>query len=228
MTGRFFFPFALLLAALAAWPAPNAAGTPAAGTPIVIGAEDDWYPYSALRDGKPVGLAVDLVAAAFRRAGVAVELRPLPYARCMQLARQSKIAGCFDTLRNPRLEPLYRWHAVPLFSARILIYASTDRPAETVGYETLVGKLIAVTNGYDYGERFDGDMRMRRDPGLRDIDALRKLAAGRVDYALVYEQVANALLREDPALARRIRPVGVLIAPDIYLSFAPAYPASRR
>ncbi|GAB3245486.1 substrate-binding periplasmic protein [Chitinimonas naiadis] len=195
-----------------------------AGGKLRIGAENDWYPYSATLDGKPVGLAVDIVQAAFAAANIEVELVSLPYARCMKLARENQLAGCFDTLRNPLLEKRYRWHKQPLFKGRIDIYARIEHPDKRMTLDDLRGKRLAVTNGYDYGEAFDSDKSLRRDIGDSDLFALRKLAAGRVDYALVYDRIANHIARSQPDLHGRFRSVGTLIEPDIYVSFAPQYP----
>ncbi len=71
---------------------------------IRIGAEDDWRPYSYVAEGKPVGFAVDLARAAWAAAGVELELVSLPYARCMREVDNGTLAGCFDTLRDPRTE----------------------------------------------------------------------------------------------------------------------------
>jgi polar amino acid transport system substrate-binding protein len=195
---------------------------------VRIGAEDDWFPYSAQRNGKPVGMAADIVKAAYAAVGIQVELVSLPYARCMKLTEQNQLAGCFDTLRNPLLEKRYRWHKTPLFKARIDIYAPITAPDTPVTVDKLHGKLIAVTNGYDYGAAFDGDPTMRRDLGDSDLFALRKLAIGRVDYALVYDRIVSSTLRAHPELRGKFKSVGTLITPDIYVSFARSFPDVER
>ena len=48
---------------------------------------------------------------------------------------------------------------------------------------------------------------------------LRKLVAGRVDYALVYDQVANRIADLHPELAQQFVQRGVLVEPLLYLSF---------
>src|SRR5690606_42020620 len=50
----------------------GALGTAQADVPR-IGVEDDWYPYSAVRQGEIRGLSVDIVRAAFAAAGVRSE-----------------------------------------------------------------------------------------------------------------------------------------------------------
>lgn len=201
-----------------------------AGERIRIGAEDDWSPYSFSVNGKPVGFAVDLVRAAWEAAGVEVELVPLPYARCMKEVDRGALAGCFDTLRDPILESKYRWHQQPLFSARIGIYgrneAGTARKDLTIA--SLRGKRIGTTHGYDYGAAFDGDATMRRDVAPSDLSSLRKLVAGRVDYALVFDRVADAIAKAHPELGKGYALHGVLVEPHLYISFSPTFPGIER
>ena len=206
--------------------------TPAfAGERIRIGAEDDWSPYSSAVNGIPPGFAVEVERSAWAASGLDVELVPLPYARCMKEVDRGDLAGCFDTLRDPVLESKYRWHQQPLFQARIAIYGRVLEPGvvpKIVGIEMLRGKRIGTTHGYDYGVAFDGDHSMLRDEAPSDLSSLRKLAAGRVDYVLVYDRVANAIAKAHPALGKAYSMQGVLVEPSIYISFSPKYPAIDR
>jgi polar amino acid transport system substrate-binding protein len=187
---------------------------------VRIGAEDDWRPYSYVSGREPVGFAVDIVKAAWAAAGVSLELVPLPYARCMRMVDNGDLDGCFDTLRDARTEAKYRWHRQPLFKARIAIYGRTVGPnAPVVGPDDLLGHRIGVTNGYDYGAKFDGDSRMVRDVAVSDLVSLRKLVAGRVDYALVYDRVADRIADLHPELGPYFVQRGVLVEPLLYLSF---------
>ena len=197
-----------------------------AGERIRIGAEDDWSPYSSVAQGRPVGFAVDLVRAAWAASGVDVELVPLPYARCMKEVDRGLLAGCFDTLRDPILESRYRWHQQPLFRARIGIYGRVESGIgrADLNLASLRGKRVGVTHGYDYGEAFDGDPTMLRDVAPSDLSSLRKLVAGRVDYVLVFDRVANAISKAHPDLGRGFSLQGVLVEPNLYLSFSRNYP----
>lgn len=194
------------------------------GTPIRIGAEDDWRPYSYVQADKPAGFAVDLVRAAWAAAGVPVELVPLPYARCMREVEAGKLAGCFDTLRDSRTEDQYLWHKYHLFRARIGIYGRSDGSAAPMNVQALRGKRVGVTNGYDYGAAFDGDPAMVRDVATSDLTTLRKLVAGRVDYALVFDRVAQQIASVHPELAKGFTQRGVLVEPLLYISFTKRMP----
>ena len=201
-----------------------------AGERIRIGAEDDWSPYASVSNGKPVGFAVDVVRAAWAAAGVDVELVPLPYARCMKDVDRGLLAGCFDTLRDPILESRYRWHAQPLFRARIGIYGRVENGSvrTDLSLANLRGKRVGVTHGYDYGEAFDGDSTMLRDVAPSDLSSLRKLVAGRVDFVLVFDRVANNIAKAHPELGKGFSLQGVLVEPDLYLSFSRTYPGIAR
>jgi polar amino acid transport system substrate-binding protein len=191
---------------------------------VVIGAEDDWYPYSAKRNGQPEGMAVDLVKAIFAASNTELKLVSLPYTRCMSETRKGEIAGCFDTLRNPLLEKQYLWHDKPLFNAHIVIYGKSQSTDSNLTIANLKGKKVATTNGYDYGEAFDGSNDIAKDQGPMDINGLRKLAQGKVDYAVIYDRNAISLINENKELQGQIKPVGTLIKPEIYLSFSNDYP----
>ena len=80
-----------------------------------IGAEDDWYPFTALREGKVQGMSADLVRAAFAASNTRVELVPYPYSRCMELTRTGRLAACFNTSPDADIASEFRLPQEPLF-----------------------------------------------------------------------------------------------------------------
>ena len=84
---------------------------------MLFAAEDDWYPYSGVRDGQAVGLTIDIMRAIYQQKGVVVRFQPLSYSRCMEVARTARYAGCFTTSRNDFYEPYYRYAQLPLLDA---------------------------------------------------------------------------------------------------------------
>ena len=91
--------------------------------PLRIGAEDDWYPYTALRDGQVQGMSVDIVKAAFAATSTDIELLPYPYARCMQLALKGELVACFNTAPNAQIAVDYLLPKTALFHDDILLWA---------------------------------------------------------------------------------------------------------
>ena len=213
-------PAACLLALLLLAPAARAEEV------YNIGAEDDWYPFTAYRDGQVQGLSVDIVRAAFAASDTRIELLPYPYARCMELTRTGQLAGCFNTSPDARIVAEYRLPSEALFSDDILLWARAGAaPVETP--EALAGQRVAVTIGYEYGSRFDNDQRPVRVPVRRDLNGFLMLERGRVDYTVAFRGTAQALFQQHAELQGRFVPVATVHQPQLYLSFSRHHPSAE-
>ncbi|MCB6183091.1 transporter substrate-binding domain-containing protein [Leeia sp. TBRC 13508] len=192
-------------------------------------AEDDWFPYSAEIKGKPSGLSVDLVKAAYNAVGTPINMITLPYARCMKLLEAGKEPVCFDTSKDSATLPKYLFSDEPLYIARIAIYAKTGRfSAQNIGLSDLIGRKIGLTNGYTYGDAVEQSTSMLKDYSNSDLHSLRKLAIGRVDYVLAYDQVATYLINmHKEELAGKIKPVGLALEVPIYVTFSATHLKGR-
>ncbi len=213
----------LLLSMLAL---PAAAGMAQTRT-VVIGAEDDWYPYSAEVNGRPEGITVELVTAAFRAVGVDVRLESLPYVRCMAQTRTGSLVACFNTTRTVQIENDYAWPARPMFEERFLIWAPADAPTPRAGglqVRDLEGQPVAVTRGYEYGSEFDGNTRIPRVVTSHDENNFRLLLRGRAAYTLAPDINARLLFKRQPDLAGKFKVVGQLSAFGIYTAFSRRHP----
>lgn len=198
-----------------------------AAEPLLVGAEDDWYPYTAVRDGRIQGMSVDIVKAAFAASGTSVELVACPYARCMQRVLKGELVACFNTAPDTRIATLYRLPQEPLFSADILLWARREdaTPVEDLG--RLRDRRVAVTLGYEYGELFDSLQLMQRVPVRKDLNGFLMLSHRRVDYMVAYRETAERLFQETPALQGAFAPVATVHRPQLYLSFSRHHPEAE-
>lgn len=195
---------------------------------ILIGAEDDWAPFSSGKDGKPVGMAVEIVSAIFAEAGVPIQLVAVPYERCMKETLAGRLAGCFDTTPDAKLLRDYLFHAKPLFSDPTLILAPRAAMQKGLTVKDLRGKHVATTHGYTYGDEFESDKAILREVVPGDINALRMLAAGRVEYAIVYRGILTQLQKGSAAQIKdQFAPVGEVQMNNLYLSFSRTYPGNE-
>ncbi|MCU9946432.1 substrate-binding periplasmic protein [Pseudomonas sp. PDM13] len=213
---RLLFALALLL------PAASLAET------LQIGAEDDWYPFTAFRDGAVRGMSVEIVQAAFAAADTPVELVPYPYSRCMQLALQGKLAGCFNTAPDARIAEAYRLPRHPLFRDDILLWSRVDKAAPVDDLQRLEGARVAVTIGYEYGAPFEALRGLERVPVRKDINGFLMLQHGRVDYVVAYRATTAELLREYPELVGAFQAVGTVHRPELFLSFSRRAPGAEQ
>ncbi len=200
-----------------------------AAEPIVIGAEDDWYPYAGTVNSQPKGMAVDIVREAFKKAGVEVKFQSMPYARCMEEAKASKIFGCFDAARNSTIEDSYLWHAKPLFIGKINIYAKADSKDKGMSSKSLEGIEVAVTQDYEYGEAFDTNKKIIRNVSKHDLQGFRKVLQDKVKYTVAYEKVADHLFNEHKAeMGGKFKVVGMTAEVGLFIAVGKAYPDAAK
>lgn len=196
---------------------------------VVIGAEDDWYPYCGKVNGEAKGFAVDVVRAAFSAVNIEVKFESLPYARCLNSVRGGKLLGCFNTTRTNIIEKDFLWHAPPLFKAKINIYSLASNPETGLTTEKLEGKTVGVTNGYEYGDAFDKNTKIVRDVGMQDLNGFKKLLVGRVQYVVAFERVADYLIAAHAKeFAGKFKVAGLNAEVDLYLAFSKDYPGAPK
>lgn len=198
--------------------------TASASETVTIGAEDDWTPFSSKGGEGAKGFAVDIVRESFKAAGVEVKFETMPYARCMNIAKSGEIAACFNTARNRILDKDFLWHTKPLFSARINIYAPVDSTESGLTTKSLEGKTVGVTNGYEYGDEFDANTRIKREVARQDELGFKKVLAKRTEYMIAYEKVANAIFLKNKELKGKFKVVGIVAEPGLFIAFSKKHP----
>lgn len=222
---------------LVAWCALGTAGawcTPLRAETVVIGAEDDWPPYSHRVAGQaePQGLTPRLVRLAFASQGVSVQFRTLPFARCMLEAEKGAIAGCFNATRTSANQARYHWHPTPMFEEELAIFArrspDASPPMRQLAQDDLRGSSVGITVGYTYPTSFMTDPRIQRKPATSDGNLLHMLAAGRVDYILVNTVPAWYRLHGDPHLQGQVQRVGRIRVDGFWVAFTRAKPEGAR
>ena len=197
---------------------------------VVLSVEDDASPWSR-SDGS--GYANDLVVAAYRAVGVEVDLKVVPYARCKRMAVNGEVAGCFSTSPSPDSKGLIELSDRPLFSVTSGYFYNVNKPPsvsrqESLPAETIVGTVI----GYEYPASFE-QLRVQKklvveESPSEDVN-LRKLAAGRIDLALLnYNE-----MKSPESLMKRAGVVGQVKtgfeagSMNSYIAFSTKHPDGR-
>jgi polar amino acid transport system substrate-binding protein len=171
----------------------NTISTVAQTNSLVIAVEDDAAPWSRA-DG--TGYANDVVVAAFKAVGVDVELRVVPYARCKRMAERGTAAGCFSMSPAPEFNGVIELSAKPLFTPYAGYFYNVNKPPQATRQEELPAKTVVGTViGYEYPPEFErlvqaGIIVLEESPS--EAMNLKKLAAGRVDLALLtYDEMKS-------------------------------------
>ncbi len=179
----------LLAAALLALSSTTHAQQALAKSTIVIGTELDYPPYSFMGDdGQPTGFNVELTQAIAEVMGLDLEIRIGPWAEirdALETGRIDAIVGMYYSSERDKL--------VDFSSAFTIVdhavFARSDSP-KVITEEDLRGKEIIVMRGgimHDYILEYILEKHLPQNPFVVDTqaEALRLLASGKHDYALV-------------------------------------------
>jgi ABC-type amino acid transport substrate-binding protein len=194
---------------------------------LLIAVEDDAAPWSRA-DG--TGYANDVVTAAFKAAGVDVSLRVMPYARCKRMVTNGDLAGCLSMSPAPEFKGVIELSARPLFTCYAGYFYKVDNPPKAKREQDLPrGTVVGTVIGYEYPPSFEalrqnGAIVVEESPS-EDVN-LRKLAAGRIDLALLtYNEVKTPnWLIEKAGVGGKVKvgfPSGVL---NSYVGFSAKNP----
>lgn len=237
-TNIFSFQF-VLLAMISAWRRVRStfvllssmvllAGSVAAQSITLVG-EDDWYPYSALKDGRLQGFAVEVIAAAYASVDVNVSFKSAPYVRCLMLVETGQELGCFDSLKDSKLSADFLFHQEPIFKAEIGIYALSISEESGLRASDMRGRRVGLTHGYTYTDVIDKDESIVREEAPTDLSNLRKLLLKRSEYSLVYTRVVDYLQGRYPKeLQGKVKQVGSITVDKLYVSFSKRRPESAK
>ncbi len=188
--------------------------------------EDAAEPFSNA-DGS--GYANEVVVAAFAAAGVNVELAVVPYARCKALVLAGVEAACFSMSREPGLQGAVKFAQIPLFSVTPVYYQSRRHPLKASKESELgVGVTIGIVNGYEYP---DSAMKAR-ERGANLVVArseqinLKKLAAGRLDAALVMDNPLHGARQwaQEAGVDQQVVATFASARQDSYIGFSLKHP----
>lgn len=184
---------AALTARLLVWMALATTGSGVFAETLVLAAANT-RPTAFIVDGKPAGMLVDLVTEAFRRTGHTVEIRLMPWARCLAEAKTGAVDGVFSSFKLPEREQFLLFSNEVLTTQVIAFFAMKN---SITGFDGDLASLrdakIGIINGTSYGKRFDDAVK---DGVLSHVDRtnsvdsnLGKLALGRVNLIPSYREV---------------------------------------
>jgi polar amino acid transport system substrate-binding protein len=186
----------LLCAPAYVHPAGNEASAAGAAKPIIIGGDRDYPPYEYLdKNGQPAGYNVELTRAIAEVMGLQVEFQFGGWSEmrsALQEGRIDALQGMSHSEERAREVDFSLPHA----TINHAIFARRDSPPIN-SFGELAGKSVAVHRGgimHDTLARqgFTGQLHLTDTPA----DALRLVAAGKTDYAIVAIVPGMYIIRE--------------------------------
>jgi polar amino acid transport system substrate-binding protein len=154
-------------------------------TPTVLAAPEA-IPQSYIVNGEQTGFLIDIVKEAFRRAGRPVEIRLLPWARCLSEARHGGVDGFFTAFMTPARQSVLGFSLEPLMTQTQSLFVRKGSPITFDGDLSKLGKVrLGLIYDTSYGPRLDRFLAQRPSTQTEQHDSLetviKMLAGGRVD-----------------------------------------------
>jgi len=214
MLFRGLFFMLLVMPAVSVWAAEG----------IILGAENDWVPYSN-QDG--TGMANEIVQAAYEAVNIDVKFNVGPYNRLLKMVRNGELLGAFNVPKEKSNESDYLFGKTPIFTAQSAYYYNKEHPLSARRKEDLKnGERIGVVFDYGYGDFFSGNDKIVKIPVRSDQLNIRKLAKARVDAIILYDKTARKFLR-DEGLSALILKAFVSECGDIHVAFSKSFPNAQ-
>ena len=186
-----------LMLSLLAMAAPAARGAMAAGLRFYAA---DYPPITFLRDGKPTGLATDIVEELMRRTGMVAPIELVPWARAFRHASSAPNIGLFATAYTRERAPLFQWVGPIGASVGSFYMMRGGKRIENIEQARSAVRILVSHESYlEQMLRSLGFSNL--SPVTTTAEAVRMLAAGR----------APLMALDDLALATTARAEGVHI-----------------
>lgn len=202
-------------------------GTQAWAETIVLGAENDWSPYSNA-DG--TGISNSIVREAYRSVGIEVAFQVLPYSRILRMLDTGELLGGFNVPLDADSRAKYLLGKTFLLEAVASYYQNKAKPLRAKKREELVHKeRVGIVLGYGYGDHFLKAVKegnIVTEGANSDTLNLKKLAAGRIDTTILYDRAAGLLLKQ-LGLEGEIEEAFVNEKIPIFVGFSNKHPKAR-
>lgn len=150
----------------------------------------EWRPFVYMEDGKPMGIAYDIVKTLFERANIAYHFEIKPWARVYQNGLKKKnyfIPGLGRTLKR---EKLFHWICPLTKGTNIYFYKLKSNPIQINSLEEAKKYLVAVERGSYYQNFLETHFPQNKRQTVTQTDQLLKmLMAKRINFILLDEKI---------------------------------------
>lgn len=184
---------------------------------------EEYRPYNFTgEDGKPSGLAVELLHLVWQKTGTPAQaISVLPWARGYYLLTQKPNAVLFSTARTEARDPLFKW-ACPIGYAEIVLMGLAERNIQLDKLEdaqrynigavrTDVGEQLLLNGGFDEQKIMAAN---------RLSQALRMLTSGRVDLLSSNKTPLQELIKAQQLDPARFKVAWVLSSEQFCFAFS--------
>lgn len=181
---------------------------------------EEYPPINFSQDGKPTGLATEVVEAIMQRTGQQASISVVPWARGYQQALTQANTGLFVTMRTREREPLFKWvgpitRSVTSFYALRRSFLSISRVEEAREY----GEIAVPRDWYSH-QRLLADGFSNLTPVTGPTQMVSMLKRGRVKLMVLDNLSLNALLAQGDIQPKEVQWLFDYMHSDSYIAFS--------
>lgn len=185
---------------------------------ITLAAENSWPPF-AKKDGS--GISKTIIEKAYGYSGHTVKFITVPYARALNMAKRGSVDGAFNVTKQASTEADFAFGERALLKVSAsFYYPKASKLSYTNSNSIPRGTSVATIIGYEYGDNYEKN-RERFDEVRVATQAqiVNLLKAGRVDMAIMFDEVASFTLEQMKLPAGEIKKGHINHTSDIYVAF---------
>lgn len=174
----------------------------------------DWPPFTNSHHGTLThGLSIDVYSEAFRRLGMKIDVKSMPWQRCMKLVKH----GSMDALIDNTHSDDFIHGPTPTAFYPLAIYVRSDAKQSKFSWAAMENKNVAMVKGYDYTEKIASFKLWNKLYAQSESILVKMLKAKRFDYILLDPFAAKNLEITHDVKLKMLTPV--IDTAELYLVF---------
>ncbi|WP_220718285.1 substrate-binding periplasmic protein [Agarivorans litoreus] len=123
---------------------------------IVLAAAAGSIPTSYIENGEQTGILVDVINQVFIRAGYTVEIKLMPWARCLRSVEEGTVDGIFSVYMTAERQTFLSYTSEALITQVQAFFVPIDSAIVFDGdFQQLADKSIGIINVTSYGPKVD-------------------------------------------------------------------------
>lgn len=179
-----------------------------------------WPPYVFERDGRAVGVDLEVAEQVLRELGHDVSWDLMPWKRAMRTVEIGDAHAILDISPNAERLKLYRFPDEHLSTSETVLFYNRHRPRPFTSLADLSGLTIGVSPGYAYSNpAFVEATHFVKEPAPNLEANLRKLTRGRLDMVAMDRRVGLFLAQQMGITKQLAYHARTLSSGDMYLAF---------
>ena len=153
----------------------------------------NWEPYVGEKLEND-GFISEIVRESFRRAGIQIKIRYMPWARVIKELEKGSIDAAYPAYFSKERSKKFGV-SKPFASSRLGFYKKKNIEVPYKKLEDLKSYRIGVVRGYLNSKEFDDAKYLKKDAVNSDLANLRKLLKGRLDLVVIDESTSKFLIK---------------------------------